>query len=121
MIFFKLVDNPQIGDKLLRMKWWIWDFSDVQHDLLLADHPCIFTTGINDPNLVIALPIAPKKAFMATQSDDAAEVMRRQRPKDLAVRLNESSIAQARVRIYSRDKSSARFTKNRIQRHISSD
>lgn len=119
-IFHKLVDNPQIGDKILRMKWWIWDFSDVPYDLLIADHPCIFTTGIDNPNLVIALPITPKKAFMATQSDHAAEVMRRQRPQDLAMRLNESSIAQARVRIYARDKSSARFIQNRIQRHLSS-
>jgi hypothetical protein len=50
-IFHKLVDNPKIGDKILKMKWWVWDFSEVPYDLLIADHPCIFTTGIDDPGL----------------------------------------------------------------------
>ena len=114
--FHKLVDNPDIGDKILRMKWWIWDFSSVPFDLLLADHPCIFTTGIDDPNLVIALPITPKKAFMATQSEHVANIMRLQHPRDLATRLNESSLNQAQVRIYARDRSPERFLRNRLQR-----
>lgn len=111
--FHKLIDNGKIGEKILRMKWWIWDFSRAPYELLLADHPCIFTSAIDDPNLIVALPIAPKKAFMATQSDHAAEVLRRQHPKDLARRLNESTVTQARVRIYARDRSPSRFIRNR--------
>jgi hypothetical protein len=117
--FHELVDNPRLGEKILSMKWWMWDFSDVPHDLLLADEPCIFTSGIDEPNLVIALPIAPKRAFMATQSDRVANVMRRQRPNDLATRLNESSVAQARVRVYARNQSPERFIGNRRQRRRS--
>lgn len=117
--FHELVDNPSFGDKLLRMKWWMWNFSDVPYALVLADHPCIFTSGVDDPNLVVALPIAPKKAFMATQTDRVSEVMRRQRPKDLAMRLNESSVSQARVRIYARDRSPSRFIRNRLWRRRS--
>jgi len=112
--FKKLVDNPEIGNKILRMKWWVWDFSAVSHDLLVADHPCIFTCGIDDPNLVIALPISPKKAFMTTCSDRVAEIMRRQDARHLAARLNESSVAQARVRICARDRSSERFIRKRM-------
>ena len=112
--FHELVDNPDIGNSIFRMKWWLWDFSGVKHDLLLADHPLIFTTAIDDPNLVIALPISPKKAFMATQSDHVAAVMRQQDPKYLALRLNESSLGQARVRIYACDTSPERFIRNRL-------
>jgi len=114
--FHELVDNPDIGDKILRMKWWIWDFSSAPYDLLLADHPCIFTTGIDDPNLVIALPITPKKAFMATQSEHVANTMRLQHPRGLATRLNEASLNQARVRIYARDRAPEQFLRNRLQR-----
>ncbi len=114
--FHKLVDNPSIGDKILSMRWWIGDFSDAPYDLLLADHPCIFTSGFEDPNLVIALPIAPHKAFMATQSDHVSdhvnELMQRQHAKDLARRFNESSVASARVRIYACDRSQERFIRN---------
>ena len=102
---------------MLRMKWRMWDFSYVPYELLLADRPCIFTSGIDEPDLVIALPIAPKKAFMATQSDDVDELMRRQHRRDFARNLNEFSVAQARVRIYAQDQSPARFIRNRLHRH----
>lgn len=112
--FHELVDDPKVGDKILRMKWWLWDFSKEKHHLLLADHPCVFTVGIDDPNIVIALPISPNRAFMATNSEGVASIMRKQRPKDLLTRLNESSLSQARVRIYSCDSSQRRFISNRL-------
>lgn len=117
--FHKLVDNPEIGLKILRMKWWLWDFTREHNDLLLADHPCVFTAGIDDSDLVIALPIGPRKAFMATSTDRVATIMRRQRPKDLLMRLNESSLGQACVRVYARDASSRRFICNRLLRRRS--
>lgn len=112
--FHELVDNPEIGTKILKMKWWLWDFSEAPYDLLLSDHPCIFVRGIDDPNCVIALPIHPRKAFMATRSDEVAKVMQNKRPRDLAVRLNESSVNQARARIYARNESPRRFIENRL-------
>lgn len=111
--FHELVDNPVVGEKLLRMKWWLWDFSTAPNELLLADHPCIFTSGIDEPNLVVALPISPNRVFMATQSEEMANVMRRQQPKELARRINEFSLAQARIRVYARDDTAARFIRNR--------
>jgi len=88
-IFPELVNNPNIGNQILNMRWWLWDLSDIRHDLLIADHPCIFTSGINAPNLVIALPISPQKAFMATQSEETANIIRMQRSRELVVRINE--------------------------------
>lgn len=112
--FHELVDSPEIGEKIIRMTWWLWDFTREHNDLLLADNPCIFTKGIDDPDLVIALPIGPRKAFMATSTDRVAAIMRRQRPKYLLARLNESSLGQARVRVYARDESPRRFITNRL-------
>ena len=114
--FHRLVDDPKIGEKILRMRWWLWHFTREQHDLLLADRPCIFTKGIDDTGLVIALPIGPRKAFMATSTDRVATIMRQQHPKHLLMRLNESSLGQARVRIYARDASPRRFIRNRLVR-----
>jgi hypothetical protein len=69
MSFFnKLVENQGVGNKILRMNWAVYDFGSTKRDLLLADHPCIFTAGIDDPKVVVALPISPKKAFMAIQA-----------------------------------------------------
>lgn len=112
----ELVDNAEIGEKILPMRWWLRDFTREQNDVLLADQPCIFTASIDDAELVIALPIGPRKAFMATKSDRVATIMRRQRPKDLLMRMNESSLNQARVRVYARDASPRRFICNRLVR-----
>jgi hypothetical protein len=114
--FHELVDNPDIGNRIFKMKWWIWDFSNQSHDLLLSDHPCIFTSQIDDPDLIVTLPITPKKAFMATQSERVASIMRRQDPKFLLMRMNESSLSQAVVRIYARNAASERFIRNRLSR-----
>lgn len=114
--FHELVDNPDIGNRIFRMKWWLWDFSKEPHDLLLADHPCIFTTRIDDPDLVVVLPISPKKAFMATQSERVAAIMRRQDPNHLLLRINESSLSQAVIRIYASNTRSERFIRNRLSR-----
>jgi Protein of unknown function (DUF4238) len=112
--FHEIIDNRTVAEKILRMRWWLWDFAREENDLLLADHPCIFTKGIDEPDLVIALPIGPRKVFMATRTDHVATIMRRQRPKDLLMRMNESSLSQARIRLYARDRSPWRFISNRL-------
>jgi hypothetical protein len=65
--FHGLVDNPEMGQKNLSMKRWLWDFTREQIDLLLADQPCI-----DEADLIVALPIGPRKAFLATKSDRVA-------------------------------------------------
>lgn len=81
--FHGLVSNKEVGMKLLKMKWWLWDFQYAKSELLLSDHPCIFSKNIDDPDLIVALPIGPRKAFMATRSEQIASIMRKQRPNDL--------------------------------------
>ena len=108
------IRNPEIRKKMSGMKWWLWDFKGQKNHLLLADRPCIFTTGIDDPDLVIALPIGPWKAFMATKTERIASIMRQQRLKDLLMRMNESSLSQAKIRVYARDASPSRFICNRL-------
>ncbi len=109
-----LICNPEIGRKILGMKWWLQDFKGQKNHLLLADRPCLFTTGVADSDLVIVLPIGPWKAFMATKTERVANIMRQQRPKDLLMRMNESSLRQARERVYALDASPHRFICNRL-------
>lgn len=113
--FHELVDEPKIGQKILNMQWWLWNFESQNSELIIADHPCIFTTGIDNPNLIIALPVGPRKAFMATKAEQISATMRRQDPKDLLVRINESSLRQARARVYSRNELPRRFIFNRMK------
>lgn len=114
--FHELIDNQEIGEIILTMRWWLWDFAEAPHDLLLSDHPCIFTSNIKDPSCVIALPIHPRKAFLATKCDTAAKIIRQQQPRDLVIRINESIVNQARVRVYAKNETPRRFIQNRLAR-----
>ena len=84
----KFVLNRDIAQKLLRMTWWLWDFEGQKNYLLLSDRPCIFTAQIDDPDLVIALPISPWKAFMMTKSERVSDIMKSQRNEDLLMKFN---------------------------------
>jgi hypothetical protein len=107
------VGDEAVRRKIFEMKWWLWDFSGT-NELLLSDNPCIFTKHIDDPDVVIALPLSPTRAFMATKSDKVAAILRKQNRRQLAMRLNESSVSNSRVRIYARNETPRRFILNRV-------
>ncbi len=113
-LFPKLVDNEKVGIKILGLHWWLWDFDTAKHELLLADNPCIFTGDIDAPELIVALPISPTKAFLATRGARTAERLRQQPPGTLVVRINESSVLQAHERVYARTDAPKRFIENRL-------
>lgn len=112
--FHELLDDPGVGNKLLRLRWWVYDFSTCSNHLLLADHPCVFAGGIDHPDLVVFLPISPRKAFLATRGELTAQALRQAEPKGLISRLNDASVKQANERVFARNLSPSRFVENRL-------
>jgi len=105
--------DPVILAKIMQLDWGLYHFLEDNHDLLLGDNPCIFTDGIDASVLIVALPITPRKVFFATRGERVKTMLHQIDNNTLAIRLNESSLGQARARIYSRTKSSRGFIKNR--------
>lgn len=118
-IFDAFVDRPEIGQKILGLVWWLCDFTKTKHQLLLADNPCIFTGVIDAPELIIALPISPTAAFLATRGERIAGLLRQLSPSRLVVRINESSVLQARARVYASSRTPERFIRNRLALRLS--
>jgi hypothetical protein len=114
--FPELVDNREHGTKILFLRWWLWDFTGCKHELLLSDNPCMFTGSLNAPELIIALPLSPTKAFLASRGARTAANLRQQHPNVLAVLLNEESVRQSRARLYARTAAPARFIENRCSK-----
>ena len=112
----KVIGNPRVGTKILNMKWFLWDFSGQRNHLLLSDRPCIFTASFDDPDLIVALPVSPWKAFLATRSERICDRLRERSQKTLLMRINENSITQAQKRIYALDDAPHRFIVNRLAR-----
>ena len=106
--------HPTLAKHVERLTWNLLTFSDQNHHLLLADRPCIFSPNLKHPDLVIALPIGPWKAFIATKNVGTAQYLAQQRQKDLILRINESSLGQAKKYIWAVDASPCRFISNRL-------
>lgn len=111
--FHELLNDPGIGNKLLGLRWWVYDFGCCDNHLLLADHPCVFAGGIDDPNLAVVLPISPGKAFLATRGPLIAKALREADAKVLLSQLNDASVRQANERVFARDAAPRRFIENR--------
>ena len=111
----EMARHPVLAEKVQSMRWWLYNFRDQDNHLLIADRPCIFTTGLDDPDLIIILPLGPRKAFMATKNDHTSDILKQQRPKDLLIRINESSLGQAQKYIWALDDSPRRFIANRLR------
>ncbi len=113
ILIHDLVGDERMASYFFRMKWWIWDFSPTGCELLLSDKPIVLTGNLTDPDAIVALPISPLKAFMGTQSEKTALILREQSPKVLATRLNETSLGQAGVRVIAQSSQPQRFIENR--------
>ncbi len=111
----KFICGQKNLQSFLQMKCLLFDFSGQKNQLLLADRPCIFSTHFDDPELIVALPISPWKAFMTTRTDRVARILTQQHPKELLMRINESSLRQAKLRVYARNGSARRFIVNRLK------
>ena len=115
-LFKNLIIDSKIGNKILNMNWGLCPFEVKRSHLLLSDSPIIFTDGIDHPDLIIALPISPHMAFMATNTYRIVNIIQRSHQEQLLTRINESSLNQARKRIYALDKSPHSFISNRMSK-----
>ncbi len=118
-LFKNLATDSKIGNKILNMNWGLCPLKVKKSHLLLSDSPIIFTEGIDHPDLIIALPVGPHTAFMATNTDRIVAAIQRSPQEHLMTRINESSLNQARKRIYALDRSLYSFISDKINRRKS--
>lgn len=104
-----LVDHLEVGSKIVGLSWQVRDVSDSEQTLLIADEPCIFEGGIDDPRLIIALPLSPTKTFLAIRQPATAAFLANASSDEIARRVNRASFLQARTRIYGHDDQAADF------------
>ena len=88
----------------------LMDFTNERDHLLLSDLPLIRTNGVEDPNVVVALPISPCKAVLGFKTPKARdELMSHNPPEILLSAINRDSLYQAITRIYALDETHRSF------------
>ena len=86
------------------------DFTDQRDHLLLSDFTIIRTNELEDPNVVVALPLSPCKAVLGLKTPKARyELMSHNPPEILLSAINRDSLYQAITRIYALDETPRSF------------
>ena len=86
------------------------DFTDQRDHLLLSDYPLICTSGLDDPNVVVALPVSPQKVVLGFKTPMARHNLLGTRPLGtLLSAINRDSLLQTTKRIYALNESPRRF------------
>ena len=113
-----IIDNPKIGNAILRMGWWTWTLDSKHHfpDLLTSDSPVVRYHGLGDERCVIALPISPRRAFFATRNSAALNAAMARGSARVAKELNALMVNLAQNSVFGSDDRHLRFVENRLRR-----
>lgn len=109
-----LIESQDIGTIMIRMRWSTLDLSSSGISLLTGDRPFIRVYGLKDKRCVIALPMSPRFAFIATHAPEAERGLLKAGVKRLANDVNAQIVAQAIKHVYGTDASHLRFVENRL-------
>jgi Protein of unknown function (DUF4238) len=106
-VFARAVADPELIKAIGNKPWTIRELSDsvTNHEFLTSDRPLLTTSGLAMPDCLIALPVGPRHAFLATHNPDYFGLADNQ----LVRFLNEQVVSQAVQYIYSNNDSQTRY------------
>lgn len=90
----RFISRPERIAEVLKLSWMALDLQKSETALLTSDHPCIYTTGIRDPNCIVALPLSPRYAFVAYREPRIADRILQTPAREVAQKLNTSVVIQ---------------------------
>lgn len=105
----KLVDHQAVGQKLVELQWGVRDVSHVAARFLISDEPWIIEDSLDDPDLILALPLSPTRVFFGARIEKAYAKMMDCHADELVRRVNRASYVQSVSRIYGQDESFCEF------------
>lgn len=90
-----MIDSPNIGKRMNSINWKVIDFPDDAFELLTSDRPVMRSDGIEAPDGHIALPIGPRRLFLASPHravmTSITTMNRRQLAKQINLRIVEGA------------------------------
>ncbi|TAL81003.1 MAG: DUF4238 domain-containing protein [Beijerinckiaceae bacterium] len=113
MLIQKVIDNVNVGNHLNNMIWTILS-PPSSYPFLTSDRPVIMTNGMIKPESHLALPIGPRKLFIASNRNEIVQEVARRKPDELVSFVNDRVVKQARRFVIGVDDQQLRFVANRF-------
>ena len=108
-----LIDSEPLGNHLNRMAWVITPLRS-SYSLLTSDRPLVMPNGLSNPASFLAMPIGPRRLFIAANDLAPAERLAQQDHDGLAAMINDAVAGQARRFVWGVDDRQLRFVERRL-------
>ncbi|RYG87387.1 MAG: DUF4238 domain-containing protein [Alphaproteobacteria bacterium] len=115
--FMRLMDNPKISQRLNPLHWYILDLPDGEHELLTSDRPIVHTNGVGRRGGFMAMPLGPRRLFLAAPEGGTIEAVAKSDPRALARRMNVYVTEGAVKCVYGTNDAQLQFVSNRMSRN----
>jgi hypothetical protein len=113
MLIQQVIDSQLVGNHLNRMIWTILQ-PPSSYSFLTSDRPVIMTNGLSKPDSHLALPIGPRRLFIASNQQAIVDDVSARKPDDLVAFVNDRVVKQARRFVIGIDDRQLRFVANRF-------
>ena len=113
MLIQGIIDNQTVGNYFNRMIWTILS-PPSGRTFLSSDRPIVMTNGLNRPDSLLAVPIGPRKLFIASNQQGIVDEIASRKPGDLVSFVNDRVVRQARRFCIGINDQQLRFVTNRF-------
>ena len=107
------IDTEFAGQHFNNLLWRVLDFKS-SYTFLTGDRPIIMTNGMVQPGAHLAIPIGPRKMFIAAPTIDFANELMQENANNVVTRVNDKIVRQARQFCIGSDNSHKAFFARRF-------
>jgi Protein of unknown function (DUF4238) len=111
----QIMNLEGIANRLVRMRWACLNLWRSRHSLLTSDRPLCIPMRFHTSAVALVLPIAPRIAFVASESHQALQVLAHDDHTGMALKINRQVVSQARQYAWALDDRALSF----VRKHIS--
>lgn len=91
----RTIDSRKIGEHINNLFWRVIEIHGY-YTFMTCDRPIVMTNGLDKPDGHLALPIGPRKLFVAAKTHQVAQAIAQLESDELAVSVNDRVVHQAR-------------------------
>jgi hypothetical protein len=115
----RTIDSKKIGDHINSLIWQVIEIHGA-YTFITCDRPIIMTNGMIAPGSHLALPIGPRKLFLATNTPNVIRSIEQRESDELATFVNNRIAQQARRFCIATDDTHLRFFAKRFGQRLPS-
>lgn len=112
--YIEMINNVNIGQKLNDMHWYVLETNNAVYSLLTSDRPVIMTNGWLIPGGHIAMPLGPKRLFIAAPDIKTIKNIISLPVNEIVKESNRQVTDYAKRYVYSCDRTQLPFIEKRI-------